>query len=133
MRKPVVSRATVLAAFAFLASMSASCGYIDKSIESPVFDDGAVEFRYFSPSARTVQVAGDWNNWGAGDAGQGEVLVGLMEKGEGDVWYLSQALSPGRHRYYFLVNEFQRVLDPSNSRVVDDPWGGKANLLIVPH
>jgi len=30
------------------------------------------------------------------------------------------------------LNETQRILDPANPRVTDDPLGGKANLLIVP-
>lgn len=122
----------VVAAFSVLFLAGSSCSYIDKSVESPVLKEGAVEFRYPSHSAKTVQVAGDWNNWGAGDAGQGEVLVGLMEKDKRGVWNLAQELPPGRYRYYFLLNETQRILDPDNPRVTDDPWGGKANLLIVP-
>ena len=109
-----------------------SCSYIDKAVESPVLKEGEVLFSYPSHSAKTVQVAGDWNNWGAGDAEQGEVLVGLMEKDKKGVWNLAQQLPPGRYRYYFLLNETQRILDPANPRVTDDPWGGKASLLIVP-
>ena len=130
MKVSVIFRMVVVASALLLAA--GSCSYIDKSVESPVFEGGQVEFRYPSPYAKTVQVAGDWNNWGAGDAEQGEVLVGLMEKGKGDIWSLTQELLPGRYRYYFLLNETQRILDPANPRVADDPWGGKANLLIVP-
>lgn len=122
----------VVVTVSVLLLAAGSCSYIDKSVESPVLKEGAVEFRYPSHSAKTVQVAGDWNNWGAGDAGQGEVLVGLMEKDKRGVWNLAQELPPGRYRYYFLLNETQRILDPANPRVTDDPLGGKANLLIVP-
>ncbi len=122
----------IVAAASVLLMVAGSCSYIDKSVESPLLKEGTVEFRYPSSSARTVQVAGDWNNWGAGDAEQGEVLVGLMEKGKRDIWSLTRELPPGRYRYYFLLNETQRILDPANPRVADDPWGGKANLLIVP-
>jgi 1,4-alpha-glucan branching enzyme len=121
-----------VAAMGALLLAAGSCSYIDKSVESPKLKDGTVEFRYPSSAARTVQVAGDWNNWGAGDAEQGEVLIGLMEKGKRDIWSITQELPPGRYRYYFLLNETQRILDPANPRVTDDPWGGKANLLIVP-
>lgn len=109
-----------------------SCAALDRAVESPVIDGGTVVFRYYSPSARTVQVAGDWNNWSAGDAGTGEVLVGLMEKGEKGVWSVPVDLPPGRHRYWFVVNETGRVLDPANPRITEDPWGGKASLCIVP-
>jgi 1,4-alpha-glucan branching enzyme len=130
MRIAVVSKVVVTASVLLLAA--GSCSYIDKSVESPVIEGGTVVFRYPSSSARTVQVAGDWNNWGSGDAEQGEVLVGLMEKDRRGIWNLTQELPPGRYRYYFLLNETQRILDPANPRVTDDPWGGKANLLIVP-
>ncbi len=130
MKVTVILRVVVMACVLLLAA--GSCSYIDKSVESPVLKEEKIEFRYPASSARTLQGAGDWNNWGAGDAGQGEVLVGLMEKGKRDVWSLVQELPPGRYRYYFLLNETQRILDPANPRVADDPWGGKANLLIVP-
>jgi 1,4-alpha-glucan branching enzyme len=105
---------------------------MEKRVESPVYKEVEFLFRYPSHSARTVQVAGDWNNWGKGDAGQGEVLVGLMDKDEKGIWNLAAQLPPGRYRYWFIINETQRVLDPANPRVADDPWGGKASLLIVP-
>ncbi len=130
MKVSVILKAAVAVSVLLLAV--GSCSYLDKTVESPVQKEGEVLFSYPSHSARTIQVAGDWNNWGAGDAEQGEVLVGLMEKDEKGIWRLAQELPPGRYRYYFLVNETQRILDPANPRVADDPWGGKANLLIVP-
>jgi hypothetical protein len=115
--------------------LTASCGgYLEEAVRSPVIEDDSVIFRLKSPSARTVQVAGDWqgNNWGHGDAEAGEVLVGLMEKStDGDIWEISLRLKPGRYRYRFIIDESKHVLDPNNPRVVDDGMGGKANLLIM--
>lgn len=119
-----------------LALCAFSCGrYLENSLGSPLIDGDTITFRIKVPSARTVQVAGDWprNNWGRGDAEEGEVLVGLMAgTGEKGVWELAVRLGPGRYRYRFLVNETAWLLDPENPRVVDDGRGGKANLLIVP-
>jgi 1,4-alpha-glucan branching enzyme len=116
--------------------LQAACGrYLERSLGSPRIDGDTVVFRIKVPSARTVQLAGDWsrNNWARGDAEEGEVLVGLMEKaGDGGVWELAVRLGPGRYRYRYLVNETEWLLDPENPRVVDDGRGGKANLLIVP-
>ena len=113
-----------------------SCGrYLEGSVDSPFIDGGEVVFRVKSPSARTVQLAGDWqgNNWAQGDAEAGEVLVGLMEKvGQDGVWELKMDFAPGRYRYRYLINETTWLLDAENPRVVDDGRGGKANLLIVP-
>jgi hypothetical protein len=113
-----------------------SCGkYLEKSLGSASVDDGSVTFRVKAVSARTVQIAGDWpgNNWARGDAEEGEVLVGLMERmGNEGEWRLTVRLSPGRYRYRFLIDEAAWLLDPENPRVVNDGRGGKANLLIVP-
>jgi 1,4-alpha-glucan branching enzyme len=116
--------------------LAVSCGgVIERAVRSPVIEEGGVVFRFRSPAARTVQVAGDWplNSWGRGDAEAGEVLVGLMERnGSEGVWEVTVPLKPGRYRYRFIIDEVKHVLDPDNPRVVDDGMGGKANLLIVP-
>ena len=117
-------------------SLIVSCGgFLDRAVRSPVIEEGGVIFRFRSPAARTVQIAGDWqgNNWGRGDAEAGEVLVGLMERGgrEG-IWEITVVLKPGRYRYRFIIDEVKFVLDPDNPRIVDDGMGGRANLLIVP-
>jgi 1,4-alpha-glucan branching enzyme len=132
-RAGTVMRAIALACFLVLA---VSCGrYLEKSLGSTRVDGGTVTFRIKVPSARTVQLAGDWprNNLARGDAEEGEVLVGLMDRaGHGGVWELAVPLGSGRYRYRFLINETEWLLDPENPRIVDDGKGGKANLLIVP-
>ena len=117
-----------------LITILSSCGkYLEDAFDSPVIESGKVTFRYYSTSAKTVQVAGDWNNWGMGDAETGEVLVGLMEKTDKEgVWALSVELEPGRYRYRFIIDEAWNDLDSENPRIVNDRWGGKANLLIMP-
>ncbi len=118
-----------------LLLVNVSCGrYLAGTMDSPLIDSGVVTFRLKSASARTVQVAGDWpgNNWAEGDAEGGEVLVGLMEfDDESGIWETTVTFEPGRYRYRFVINETSWVLDPGNSRVVDDGRGGKANLLII--
>lgn len=110
-----------------------SCSHLEKKVDSPEIDDSTLILRFKNQSARTVQIAADWNNWAQGDAEQGEVLVGLMEKDDrSGIWETRITLRAGRYRYLFLVNELQWVLDPDNPRVVDDGRGGKANLVIMP-
>jgi 1,4-alpha-glucan branching enzyme len=122
----------VLSLFALAASVS--CGrLLEEAVDSPVIGEDNVRFRLKSPAARTVQVAGDWNNWASGDAETGEVLVGLMKQDpQNGIWELAVELEPGRYRYRFLVDEVHWVLDPNNPRVVEDMKGGKVNLLIIP-
>lgn len=128
-----MSRISLLSALAVLVISCA--GYLEEAVESPVLDGGDVTFRLKNPSARTVQLAGDWtgNNWAQGDAGAGEVLVGLMKRRDKDgVWEISIRLGPGRYRYKFLVDESRWMLDPSNPRVVRAENRGYVNLLIIP-
>ncbi len=117
----------------FILAIVSCTKYLEEALESPSPNNGRVTFRFRSLSARTVQIAGDWNNWARGDAESGEVLVGSMVMtGKGEFWELTVELSPGRYRYYFIIDETHRILDPENPRVVNDVWGGKANLLIMP-
>jgi 1,4-alpha-glucan branching enzyme len=127
---------TRLCAISAVILLSISCGrYLERSLGSPGIEGDTVTFRVKVPSARTVQLAGDWprNNWARGDAEAGEVLVGLMVKtADTGVWELAVRLGPGRYRYRFLIDEAEWLLDPENPRVIDDGRGGKANLLIMP-
>ncbi|UCF06372.1 MAG: hypothetical protein JSV33_04900 [bacterium] len=126
---------TIFAVLSILGvAISVSCGrLLEEAIDSPIIGEKYVTFRLKSPSARTVQVAGDWNNWAAGDAETGEVLVGLMKRDpQNGIWELTVELGPGRYRYRFLVDEVHYVLDPNNPRVVEDMKGGKVSLLIIP-
>jgi len=113
--------------------LSSCSKYLERSIESPQLEGRKVTFRIRFESARTVQVAGDWNNWGRGDAEQGEVLVGRMDYNKDEsYWEKTVRLEAGRYTYRFLINESIWMLDGNNPRVVDDMIGGKASLLIVP-
>ena len=125
-------KVTVLTLVLFVGAVSCT-SYIQEALESPVLENGSVIFRMRSRSARTVQVAGDWNNWGYGDAESGEVLVGSMAAVDDDgLWELTVKLPPGRYRYRFVINETHNLIDPANPRVTTDLWGGKASLLIMP-
>jgi hypothetical protein len=128
--------AAFLGTFILVLALFLSCGkYLEESLDSARFDGNDVVFSVKAPSARTVQIAADWpgNNWARGDAEEGEVLVGLMERSaEAGVWQIRVRLAPGRYRYRFLINEVEWLLDPENPRVVDDGRGGTANLLVVP-
>ena len=94
----------------------------------PAVDGKEVVFRYYAPTARRVQLAGDWpqNNWAQGDGNVGEANIGLMEDGDGDgVWEIRVELPPGRYRYLFWEDENTWHLDPGNPEEVQ---GGPARV-----
>ena len=70
------------------------------------------------PGAVTVQIIGDWNEWG-GLTGAGGILdpsIGRMDSENGSIWtgVLDPELPVGKYRYAFLVNGLHWVDDPSN-------------------
>ena len=111
---------------AFLAPRSQNPG--------PSVADQGIEFRFFAPSARRVQLAGDWpgNNWGRGDGSVGEANVGLMQDDDGDgVWEITVPLSRGRYRYLFWVDENTWRLDPGNTEEAEGGPVGKCSLVVL--
>ena len=106
------------------------CSYLlPRQIASgPTLQEGEVLFRYHAPTARRVQLAGEWpeNNWARGDGSAGEANIGLMDDKDGDgVWEIRVSLPPGRYKYLFLVDENTWHTDPGNPEEVE---GGPAQI-----
>lgn len=81
-----------------------------------------VTFSYVSPSAKEVQLVGDFNAWGAYPL--------TLNKGENDIeiFTLNLALPKGKYKYRFLVDG-KTALDESSVKVNLD--GEVYNLLEV--
>jgi hypothetical protein len=113
------------------------CGlnFIKRRLPPPTKQpSGCVLFRFEAPSARVVQLAGNWpeNDWLRGQAQTGSFLVGRMEDPDGDgIWTRCEYLPPGRYQYKFVIDEQNWKEDPSNPQRVDDGYGGFNSLLIV--
>lgn len=92
---------------------------------APAADGGVyVQFLYVAPEAETVAVAGDFNEW----SDQGFHL----EDPDGDgIWTGEAPLSPGLHKYMFVVDG-EWVTDPQADRYVDDGFGNRNALIEVP-
>lgn len=118
-----------------LVSGGCSMDFIKKRLPPPTRgSDGTVLFRFEAPSARVVQLAGNWpeNDWLNGQAQTGGYKVGLMEDPDGDgVWERREPLPPGRYQYKFVIDEQNWKQDPNNPERVDDGYGGFNSLVIV--
>ena len=83
-----------------------------------------VQFLYVAPEAETVAVAGDFNEW----SDQGFQL----EDPDGDgIWTGQAPLSPGLHKYRFVVAGTW-MTDPQADRYVEDGFGNRNALIEVP-
>jgi 1,4-alpha-glucan branching enzyme len=124
----------LLAAALVLAGCS-SLNFIKRRLPPPTQGPEGVTFRFFSPSARMVQLAGDWpeNNWLGGQAQTGSFNVGLMEEsppGSG-LWVRTEKLQSGRKQYKFVVDRVNWKEDPNNQQWTDDGYGGHNSVIDV--
>ncbi|MBD3347429.1 MAG: hypothetical protein GF401_20425 [Chitinivibrionales bacterium] len=68
------------------------------------------------PSAKSVSVAGDFNQWDIGNK--------PLRKGSNGNWIIELELPPGTYQYQFVVNGNQWHPDPSNPVLIPDGFGG---------
>ena len=85
----------------------------------------AVQFVLVAPTARKVQVVGDFNDW---DASHEEYRA--QHRG-GGVWSVTATIPEGHHRYSFVVDDSLWVTDPSAPRILDDDYGMPNSALVV--
>lgn len=82
--------------------------------------DGRVRLLFRVPDARSVALAGEWNDWTA---------VPLRARDDGR-WEAVLRLGPGAHRFSLVVDG-ERWVVPSGVPTMPDDFGGEAGLLVV--
>jgi len=81
---------------------------------------GGWQFSFRAPSAKTVYIAGDFNNWAEHKEGIISNPKYLMKKGGDGIWRKTVRLTPGKHIYKFNVdNNLPWMPDPNNSEPRD--------------
>jgi len=83
-----------------------------------------VQFVLVAPTARSVAVVGDFNDWGLNDS----ALVATNHEG---VWSVTAPVPTGVHRYAYVVNGKDWVADPSAPRSASDDFGMPSSVLVV--
>jgi hypothetical protein len=82
-----------------------------------------VQFVLEAPSARSVAVAGDFNEWDARH---------VLEDPDADgIWTGRVPLQPGMHQYMFVIDGTDWVTDPGAERWADDGFGNRNAVLAV--
>ena len=81
-----------------------------------------VRFDYTNPTAKSVCVAGCFNNW------QPETKT-LHSSGAGN-WWKETSLAPGTYEYCLVVDG-KWIPDPKARETVANPFGGRNSILTV--
>ena len=115
---------------------SCSLHFIKTRLSPPQKVEGGILFQYDAPSARQVNLAGNFpdNEWL-----KNGMQVDLMhddgkngDKIAGDgIWSIKKQLSVGRYEYKFVIDRNSWIEDPNALEVIDDGYGGKNSILIV--
>lgn len=82
-----------------------------------------VQFVLRAPSARTVTLVGDFNDW--------DTASTPLQKAAGDLWTVTIPLTAGRYTYTFVVDGKRWVADPSAPRASADDLGQPSSVVTV--
>jgi len=89
----------------------------------PALEEQEVILKYFSPLAKEVKAAGNFNGWNP-DA------TSLQNTGAGE-WFVRLMLRSGQYEYRFVVDG-QWIEDPEALQRTANPHGGFNSVLAVP-
>jgi hypothetical protein len=121
--------AVALTAGHAIGSLRAASGWreaaVDRTPTGAATTRRSVQFVLVAPTARKVQVVGDFNDW---DASHAEYRA---EHRGGGVWSVTAAVPEGHHRYSFVVDDSLWVADPTAPRALDDDFGMPNSALVV--
>jgi 1,4-alpha-glucan branching enzyme len=102
------------------ASAASACATGAQPSSAP--KSGHVSIALEKPEARSVAVAGSFNDWKPETA-----PLKLAGKGR---WVGELAIAPGKHEYLFVVDG-QWIPDPNARESVENPYGGRNSVLTV--
>jgi len=91
------------------------------SAPAPVGSGGAA-FTYADATAKSVFVAGEFNQWSA--------IANPMQKDASGTWTAAIPLKPGKYQYKFVVDGNWKQ-DAANADAADDTYGGKNSVKTV--
>lgn len=83
-----------------------------------------VRFVLLAPSASSVQLVGDFNDWQRG-------ATPLRSAGAAGMWAVSLPLPRGLHQYAFIVDGTRWTPDPATSTTVTDDFGTTTSVIAV--
>ena len=110
-----------LGAVVVAAVVNVSCA---AAARVPIITADGVRFTLARPGAKSVAVAGTFNDWSASSHP-------LTRNGSGGVWVGIVMLPPGEHLFMFVVDGTEWVAPPLAEDHVDDGFGSRNGVVIV--
>ena len=107
-----------------VTTVCASCGGSTRP-SLPVMTPAGVRFTLTRPDAKSVAVAGTFNQWSAS-------ATPLLRDGAKGAWTVVVPLPPGEHLFMYVVNGTEWVTPPLADDFVDDGFGAKNGVVVVP-
>jgi 1,4-alpha-glucan branching enzyme len=104
-----------------LAALTASCA-ARVVPTAPVVTPAGVRFVLYYPGARSVALAGSFNQWSS------HPLV--RDKSSG-LWTVVVSLAPGEYPFMYVVDGVQWLSPPLAEDYVDDGFGSKNGIVVV--
>ena len=110
----------VVGAFSVLAS--GACATARPA--APAVTPSGVRFVLIHPGARSVALAGSFNQWSASSD--------LLTRDPRGAWTIVVTLPPGEHLFMYVVDGSQWISPPLATDYVDDGFGAKNGVVVVP-
>lgn len=95
--------------------------HVEVAVDAPLHEAVPVKLVYHSETARSVAVAGSFNDW--------DPATTAMERVEGGLFRATIFLERGRHEYMFVVDGERWVTDVSATTWQDDGFGNRNAVL----
>lgn len=92
------------------------------TIKAAAPKDAEINFALFAPKAKSVAVAGSFNNWNTN--------ASKLKKDSNGTWTGSVRLKPGRYEYLFCVDGGW-LNDPKARETVSNPFGTINSVITV--
>lgn len=98
--------------------------------------DAPCGFTLWMPGAVSVQLIGDWNEWGGIESAGGNLdpVAGRMSVNPNGIWEYEAdpELPEGRYRYAFIIDGCDIIADPENPET-SSYNGHTVSLLVITH
>jgi 1,4-alpha-glucan branching enzyme len=110
---------------ATLIAVTVSACMGDRRINlSPAITPSGVRFSLVDADARSVAVAGSFNDWSVSSHS-------LAREGTNRVWTIVVPLPPGEHLFMFVIDGNRWITPPLADDFADDGFGSRNGMVIV--